>query len=115
MPKPKRYDDRVETKVRLRTDHHAKLQAMTETDPSVSRNRIIEAALDEFFGKKRPRLTPTPAAGTKLGQAPRGASRTAPRIQSIGEAQQADAERRAPSPPVVTPPATSRRPRRPYR
>lgn len=102
MARPREYDGRrVDTKVRLRPDHVDLIKAYEDQHGPGQRNKIIEAALDRFFGIRatRPKLAVTPAPDAKLGgPTPKGKTRTAPRLPHVGEEQATQSEARTPSP-----------------
>lgn len=125
MARPTEYAaPRIDTKVRLREDHRD-LLAAAQIERGVGRNRLVEIALDEFFGltsrARAPRM-PRPAPDQALGGPTRsqGSSRTSPRVQQVGTAQaeQAEAKDVTPGRPTrvnrqVTPiPKTKHAPRR---
>lgn len=103
------YTPRVDTKVRLRQDH-ADLLARAVDETGLSRNRLIEIALDGYFKPVQPRM-PRPTPDQELGQGDsRGTSRTQPRVQRIGEAQAAASPKAG---TILTTPARTRKsPRR---
>lgn len=115
MARPRTYqDDRIDTKVRLRPDHHAKLEAMASEDPSVSRNKIIEQALDLLFARPKPHPTivTSPAPDQKFGKADKPeAARVEPRVSNPSRVM---ADRPEPGPKMTRiEPKTAHRPRRP--
>lgn len=88
MGRPTTYEDtRVDTKVRLRTDHARLLKEETDRG-GLSRNRLIERALDQFFGLNGPRLQHAQADPTMVrpGVEPEVEPRTRPRIQRTSQA-----------------------------
>lgn len=97
MARPPEYAPRVDTKVRLRADHAALLRTEGEKR-TLGRNRLIEMALDQFFGitPTGPRLkTADPAAPLAQG-GPRKPSRVTPRIGKASDALEAQSEARTP-------------------
>ena len=97
MPRPQEYAPRVDTKVRLRVDHADLLKAEVESR-GIGRNRLIEMALDQFFGltPTGPRM-PRPDPAAKLTQGgPRKPSRVSPRLGKGAEAMEAQSESRTP-------------------
>lgn len=114
MARPKKYQDgRIDTKVRLRADHRDLLDRECEAR-RVSRNVLIEAALDRYFGIRAtaPRLAKPDPGQALNGPRATTPARVAPRVPHVGEAQQAA----LPEAPRVTekPVRTRRRPRKPY-
>ena len=97
MARPQEYVRRVDTKVRLREDHADLLK--TEGDKrGLGRNRLIEMALDQFFGltPHGPRM-PKADPATRLAQGgPRKPSRVSPRLGKASDAMEAQSESRTP-------------------
>lgn len=114
MARPTTYTTRrIDTKLRLRVDQRDLLEQRS-AETGMSRNRLIEKALDDFLGlsQKGPRLQRTPADPTR-SPATKPATRSAPRVRQIGKEAQAAAEAAAADRRIVTPiPKTKHRPRR---
>lgn len=80
MARPKQYDGkRADTKVRLRPDHADLLRQAVE-ERGLSRNRLIEMALDAFFDIRStsPRLQKSPKEVTPI---PKTTTRRSPRLR----------------------------------
>lgn len=86
MPRPTQYTRRLDTKVRIRQDQAEALAAKVE-ETGLSRNRLVEQALDAFLGGTvKPRLQRAPA-DPRIVRSTQGAkARTKPRIAHVGEA-----------------------------
>ena len=103
MPRPAEYDqDRVDTKVRLRADH-VRLLREAQEERGLGRNRLVEMALDAFFGitPTGPRMPRPPAAPNLSQGSPKTAPRVTTRLSRPGQAMAARSEaaqgdRRAP-------------------
>ncbi len=116
MPRPTEYHGRrVDTKARIREDQVAALAAKV-AETGLSRNRLIEQAIDLLLtGPKgrSPRLKSAPANPRIVGGAQGSKARTQPRIAHVGEALADQSEGlvagRLPSP---SSPKTRRAPRR---
>lgn len=80
MPRPQEYGPRVDTKVRLRADHARLLQEASQ-DRGLGRNRLIEMALDQFFGIRAtaPKLQASPKEVTPIPKT--STTRRRPRLQ----------------------------------
>lgn len=103
MARPVTYTARIDTKVRLRLDHRDRIQVELDSGRWGSRNALLEAALDAFFGTKRPK-TPRmpkadPAAVIQPGK-PMGGGKS-PRVRNVAEEQAAASEAAVPAPPIV--------------
>lgn len=115
MPRPTTYKaKRVDTKVRIRQDQADALAARVD-ETGLSRNRLVEQALDAFLtgGPKKPRLQRAPADPRVVKSSAASKARTQPRIAHVGEALADQSEGlaagRLPSP---SSPKTRRSPRR---
>lgn len=97
MARHAEYAPRVDTKVRLRQDHVDLLKAEGERR-GLGRNRLIEAALDAYFGltPTGPRLQTAPADPSLTQGGPRKASRVAPRLGKTADAMEAQSATRTP-------------------
>lgn len=114
MVRPKEYDNRIDTKVRLRQDHVDRLAAH-EAESGLARNRIIEQALDVFFGirTRRPKLVTSPPPDVSIGKGSgKKATKRTPHLARLGEEYAAQSEARSARPtPQVATPKTRVRPR----
>lgn len=98
MARPTEYDGtRVDTKVRLRADHARLLKDASE-ERGLGRNRLVEMALDAFFGLTAvgPRLAKMPTDPDLSQGTPKTPPRARPRLQSSGSAMEAQSARRTP-------------------
>lgn len=98
MARPRTYaETRVDTKVRLRQDHVDLLRSAQE-ERGLGRNKVIEMALDAFFGIKStaPKLQRTPVAPDLGPSSPEKPSRTSPRLQRPAAAMEAQSAARTP-------------------
>lgn len=99
MARPQEYEGpRVDTKVRLRPDH-ARLLREASDERGLGRNRLVEMALDAFFGIKStaPKLKRTPVdPNLQGGPRPRSTARVSTRLARPGQAFENQAEAAAP-------------------
>lgn len=98
MPRPAEYDqERIDTKVRLRPDH-ARLLREASQERGLGRNRLVEAALDAFFGitPTGPRLARMPKDPNIVTGTPKTAPRVSPRVRKTGSAMEAQSRARTP-------------------
>lgn len=99
MARPQEYDGpRVDTKVRLRPDHARLLREAIE-ERGIGRNRLIELALDQFFGIRStsPKLKRTPADPNLQAARAASTTRTSPRLRRPGQEMVDQAEAAAPA------------------
>lgn len=105
MPRPRKYVRRVDTRVRIREDQARALQDRVDSS-GLSRNVLMEQALDAFLKTKRPRLQKAPTSPDITGTTQTNArARVKPSLHKIGEEQ---AKASTAGPPPVVPPKTAK-------